>query len=144
MIDRADSTSPVDGRAKRPPPDRPAAIEAASAILIICGMVRLFAIALALIAPPDPARPIVSQVVVAETALQLATGLVGGVVRFGRGWLPAVNIVATLAFIGLLGPSVVSLAFAVLFSFAFVAIFLNKPWFDAMQAWRRLTPERRA
>ena len=73
----------------------------------------------------------------AETALQVATITIGLLIRTGRAWIAAVNVIAILAFLEILNlPSPVSLALAVAFGLAFAGTFLNKPWFDAMAAWR--------
>lgn len=135
---------PDPAPAERVRPGRPVAIEIASAILIVAGVFRIVAILSALAAPTGTVV-VSSGVVAAETALQLLTIAIGVLARLGRGWIAAVNVVAVLAFIELLNlPSVVSLAFGVLFGFAFAAIYLNKPWFDAMRAWRAVSPEVRA
>jgi hypothetical protein len=120
------------------------AIEIASAILIVAGVFRIVAILYALSAPAGTIQ-IEPTIVVAETLLQVLTIAIGVLARTGRGWIAVVNVVAVLAFIELLNlPSVVSLAFGVLFGFAFAALYLNKPWFDAMRAWRGRAPEVRA
>ena len=117
-------------------------MEIAAAVLIAAGIFRLVAIALAF-ANPNPPFPIDPVIAVAETALQVLTITIGLLIRTGRAWIAAVNVVAVLAFIEILSlPSPVSLALAVLFGLAFAATFLNKPWFDERAAWRARSPDR--
>ena len=100
-------------------------------------MVRLFAVALTVAAPPDD-MSLQPAIVSGEVALQLFTIATGVVVRVGRAWLIVVNVVAVLAFIQLLSlAGVVSIAFALLFAVGVAGILGNRPWFDAMAAWRR-------
>ena len=112
-------------------------MEFAAAVLIVSGMVRLFAVALTVAAPPDD-MSLQPAIVSGEVALQLFTIATGVVVRVGRAWLIVVNVVAVLAFIQLLSlAGVVSIAFALLFAVGVAGILGNRPWFDAMAAWRR-------
>ena len=122
-------------------PDRPALVEAAAALLIVSGWVRLLGV-IASLGAATGARAVNPTIDVALLLAMIVTGLF---VRAGRAWIFAVNVVAVLAFLELLAlPSPPSLAFAPLFALAFAVVFLNKPWFDAMDAWRAATePDRR-
>jgi hypothetical protein len=125
-----------DERATLARPSRPAAVEAAAALLIVSGWVRLLGI-IASLGAATGARAVNPAI---DLAILMAMIVTGFLVRAGRGWVFAVNVVAVLAFIELLGlPSPVSLAFAPLFALTFAAVFLNKPWFDAMRVWRAAT-----
>ena len=109
-------------------------------MLIAAGVFRLVAIALAF-ANPSPPFPINPGIAVAEIALQILTISIGLLIRTGRAWIGAVNVIAILTFLEILSlPSPVSLALAVLFGLAFAGAFLNKPWFDEMAAWRARGP----
>jgi hypothetical protein len=117
-------------------PGRPAVVEAAAALLIVSGWARL----LGIIASLGSATGAGAVSPAIDLAILMGMIVTGFLVRAGRAWVFAVNLVAVLAFIELLGlPSPVSLAFAPLFALAFAALFLNKPWFDAMREWRLAT-----
>ena len=81
----------------------------------------------------------------AEIALQILTIAVGLLIRTGRAWIAAVNVLAILTFLEILSlSSPLSFALVLLFGLAFAGAFLNKPWFDRMAAWRaRLPADRR-
>ena len=126
----------ADGAPGLERPDRPAVIEAAAALLIVSGWVRLLGV-IASLGSATGARAASPAV---DLAILMAMIVTGFLVRAGRAWLFAVNLVAVVAFIELLGlPSPVSLAFAPLFALAFAVLFLYKPWFDAMRDWRAAT-----
>ncbi len=139
---RAPIEDPAGGDAPDPsPPPRPTPVEFASVVLIVGGVFRLFAIALALNAPPEAGLAVSPPIVALETAIQVLTIVVGALARFGRSWLLVVNVVAILAFIQLISlAGAVSLAFGLLFAVAFVALFLARPGFEAMGEWRARTP----
>ena len=112
-------------------------------MLIATGIFRVVAIALAS-TDPNPPFPLVPSVVVAELALQILTIAIGLLMRTGRAWIAAVNVLAVLAFLEILRlSSPVSLTLAILFVLTFAAAFANKPWFDAMGAWRAGAASRR-
>jgi hypothetical protein len=125
-------------------PSRPIAVEAAAAVLLAGGAFRLGAIAVALIGA-GAAPPVIPAVALAETLIQVVTILVAFLVRGGRAWVAAVNVVAILAFLALFetlsAPSPLGPLFTILYGFAFVAVFVNKPWFDAKQAVRAARPD---
>jgi hypothetical protein len=127
-------------------PPRPVGIEFASTVLIVSGIFRLLAVSLAIVAPANAGLAVEPAIVAVEVAIQVGTVVLGVLVRYGRAWLLAANFAAVFAFIQLLSfVGVVSVAFGILFAVAFVAIFLNRPWFLATAAWRRaLVAARRA
>lgn len=145
--DRAARWEPAVGESIAPNrPGRPAWIEFAASTLIVSGIVRLVAVALALLAPTDAELIVEPVIVVLEIAIQLLTIATGVLVRVGRAWLVVVNLVVILTFIQLISiVGVVSLAFGLLFAVASVAVYLHRPWFEAMAAWRAaVLRERRA
>jgi hypothetical protein len=127
-------------------PSRPVGIEFASTVFIVSGIFRLLAVSLAIVAPADAGLAVEPAIAAVEVAIQVGTVVLGVLVRYGRAWLLAANFAAVFAFIQLLSlVGVVSVAFGILFAVAFVAIFLNRPWFLATAAWRRsLVAARRA
>jgi hypothetical protein len=123
-------------------PSRPVAIELAAAVLLAAGVFRLIAIR-AVVTTAGP-RTFDPGVATAEAVLQALTIVTAVLIRTGRAWLAAVNIAAVLTFLEVLNlTSPVSAAFSIMFGLAFVATFVNKPWFDAKTAWRAAQPERR-
>ena len=126
-------------------PTRPVGVQFASTVLIVGGVFRLAAIGLTLSAPAESAVAVEPAIVLVELVIQVATVVIGGLVLFGRAWILAVNVVAVLAFLQLLSlAGVVSLSLGILYSVAFVGIFLAKPWFDAMRDWRAAESARAA
>jgi hypothetical protein len=146
--DRVGGWEPAAGETVAPQrPARPAAIEFAAATLIVSGIVRLVAVIIALVAPIDATLVVDPIIVVIEVAIQALTIATGLVVRAGKSWVVAVNAVVILTFVQLISiVGVVSLAFGFLFAIASVVVYLHRPWFDAMSAWRAdlLTAARRA
>jgi hypothetical protein len=116
-------------------PARPAAVELAAAVLVIGGMVGLIE-RLARAADYGD-RPGVALGLALSTLLDVLLIAVGLLVRSGRAWVLAINVLAVATFVYLtaaLNP--VALFFAVLYGAVFALLFANRPWFDAMRAWR--------
>ena len=123
----------------RPAPHRPAAIDFAAAILIVGSAANLIATlaggtSVGGIVAPAP-------IVAASVGLDALLVIIGFAVRGGRWWIAAINVNAVVVFLygtSALdsGLSEIPLVFAVLYGAVFVAIFLNRVWFDAMGAWR--------
>jgi hypothetical protein len=116
-------------------PARPVAVEFAAAVLIIGGMVGLIE---RLAAAPDFAdRPGVAIGLALSTLLDLVLIVVGLVVRSGRGWVIAINVLAVATFVYLTaGLNPVALFFAAVYGAVFALVLANRPWFTAMRAWR--------
>jgi len=139
MTHHAQSERP-DPLTEDPPPlpSRPGAIELAAAILITSGIVGvLVAVSTAGSLPPG------TEAFQALTvALDIGSIVVGVLVRFGRWWLLAVNYVAVLGFLDLVGAGTSSLSLILgLADIAVVVIlFLHKAWFDALRERRAAQP----
>ena len=140
---RADAPDPPDGdEATLRPPARPGAVELAAAILIAAGVLGVLGtVTSAVTAPPPPA---VVPVLGLTVALNLASIVVGVIVRLGRLWLLAVNFVAVLGFLDLTraGANPLALMLGVADVVALVIMFVHKPWFDALR--RRRAADREA
>jgi signal transduction histidine kinase len=121
-------------------PARPGTIELAAALLIVGGVLGVVGFFTA--SAPEPAG--IVAVSVLTLVLNLAQIAVGLFLRIGRLWLFAVNYVAVLAFLDLLasGASPLSLMLAVAEIVVVVILFAQRPWFDAMRAWRTWRAER--
>ncbi len=69
--------------------------------------------------------------------LDLATILVGLLIRTGRGWIAALNLVALSAFLYLTAlPNAIALFYGLLYGAVLVVLLVHRPWFDALRAWR--------
>jgi hypothetical protein len=115
-------------------PARPAAVELAGAILIVGGAIQLI---LAIATLPRVA-PGAEPVAALALALNVASIAVGLLVRLGRAWLMALNFAAVLGFLDLLGGggSPLSLMLGVAEVLVVLILLAQRPWFDAMRAWR--------
>ena len=131
-----DPVDPVPERVEpdRERPPRPGTVELSAALLIVGGV--LGSIGALAASPVEPAAlASVPLVTLLLNLAQIATGLL---VRLGRIWLFAVNYVAVLAFLDLLasGASPTALMLGVAEVVALVILLAQRPWFDAMRAWR--------
>ena len=115
-------------------PSRPALVELAAAILIVGGALGLFGAVSSFGSLPAGAEPFV----LVAIALGAGSIVVGLLVRLGRLWLVAVNYVAVLGFLDLLGAggSPLALMLGAADVIVVVILLLRKPWFDAMGSWR--------
>jgi hypothetical protein len=140
-IDRFDDDSLEDPVPKLRP-QRPAAIEFAAAILIVSGVLGLVGAMGA--ASGLPAG--MEQLLVITAAMNVGSVAIGILVRFGRAWIVAVNYVAVLGFLDLLGAggSGLALMLGVADIVVIVLLFVHKPWFDAVRrdAQRRAAERR--
>jgi len=129
-----DGADPTGDEAERPWPSRPAAIELAGALLIVGGAIGLLGVVSSASGLPPGTEPFIAFTV----ALDLGAIVLGLLVRLGRLWLVAVNYVAVLGFIDLLGAgaSPVALMLGLADVVAVVILFVHKPWFDAMRRRR--------
>ena len=84
---------------------------------------------------------------VTDSVAKLATGqvspdeleglVVGLLVRSGRGWVLAINVLAVATFVYLTaGLNPITLFFAAVYGAVFALILANRPWFDQLSAWR--------
>lgn len=122
-------------------PDRPASIELAAALVLVNAIFRLVVIALAATQDP-PVAPIAPLELLVELALQIGLVVVSLLVRAGRAWVVAINVLAVVAFVQAFGLSAVGLSFALLYGLAFILVFRARAWFDAMTRWRAATARR--
>jgi hypothetical protein len=116
-------------------PARPAAIELAAAVLIVGGVLGVVGVLGSL----GTAQPAGLEVVPLITlVLNLAEIAVGAFIRGGRLWLVAVNYVAVIGFLDLLaaGASPLAMMLGIAEVLVVVILMLNRPWFEALRAWR--------
>ena len=124
----------VDAAEPLPRPARPGAVELAAALLIVGGALGVIGFFVAG-APEAGGLEAISLVTL---GLNLAQIVVGLLLRVGRLWLIAVNYVTVLAFLDLLasGASPIALMLAAAEIIVIVILFAQRPWFQAMRAWR--------
>ena len=121
-----------------PPPSRPGAIELAAAILIASGIVGVLVAASTAGNLPPGTEPFQLLTV----ALDVGSIVIGVLVRFGRSWILAVNYVAVLGFLDLVGAgtSSLSLILGLADIVVVVVLFVQKAWFDALRERRAAQP----
>lgn len=114
---------------------RPAAIELAAAILIVGGVLGFMgAVGGASSLPPG------TELLVAATlALDLASIVVGVLIRMGRLWVVDVNYVAVVGFLDLTaaGSSPLALLLGIADAAVVVILFVYRPWFERRAAASR-------
>lgn len=120
-------------------PRRPVLIELAAAILIVTGLTGVLSSVDAILRnggdPAGSAGPASGFLGSLVLAVNLGTVVVGLLVRAGRAWILAVNVVAVALYLELLAAtSGTALVFAVLDSVVLVALFRERAWFSW---WRR-------
>jgi hypothetical protein len=114
---------------------RPPAVELAAAILIVGGVLGLIgAIAGATSLPPGTGL-----LIAATIALDVASIVVGVLIRMGRLWLVDVNYVAVVGFLDLTAAATSPLALILGIADAVVVVILllYRPWFQRRAAWGR-------
>ena len=101
-------------------PRRPILIELASAILIVGGLTSLAGV-----------FTVTGLLQVVVLAINLLTIVVGILIRAGRGWVLALNVVVIAIFLEL---TAISTSFGILFlildSFVLFALLRHRPWFE--------------
>lgn len=130
----AEDVERLEDPPETPMPPRPAAIELASAILVVAGVLGLLGAGSAALDPQAAGDPFLSVTAV----LALGSIVMGLLIRLGRSWILALNYVAVLGFLDLLsaGTSPLALMLGLADIVVVVILFINKPWFDAMRARR--------
>lgn len=123
------------GTARSSPP-RPVLVEIAAALVIVGGAFNLLLSVDAMVTLARQGGDIgllpVVTIVLAMTVLAL-----GLLVRSGRAWLVALNVVAVLAFLELISQTPVGLVFGMLDVVVVLALIRERPWFEAKSAERR-------
>lgn len=117
---------PIDASTVPAPmrPPRPLLIELAAAILIVGGLTSI----LGSLGTLDAETQSLDLVFLALAAL---TVLVGVLVRTGRAWILAVNVVAVVLFLEATAlPSAVAVVFVTLDTIVLFALIRHRPWFD--------------
>jgi hypothetical protein len=124
----------VDAAEPAPRPARPGAVELAAALLIVGGALGV----VGFFVGGGSTLSGLEAVSLVTLGLNLAQIVVGLLLRVGRLWLVAVNYVAVLAFLDLLasGVSPLALMLAAAEILVVVILFAQRPWFEAMRAWR--------
>lgn len=127
---------------RRPFHPRPVLVELASALLVVGGAFNLLLSIDALInlAQGGTDIAILVAITIALSTLTLALGLL---VRFGRGWLVTINVVAVIGFLELLSATPVGLVFGALDVIVVLALVRERPWFEWSARERAEAPERR-
>lgn len=113
---------------------RPAAIELAAAILIVGGVLGLIGSIAGAAALPAGTGLLLAVTV----ALNVASIVVGLLIRMGRLWLVAVNYVAVIGFLDLTaaGSSPLALILGIADIAVVVILMINRPWFRRRAAAR--------
>jgi len=125
-IPREEPAPPNDPAAR---PRRPPAVELAAAILIISGIVGLLNsidFAMRLGQRPDGAEALLA----VSAAVNLLTIVVGLLVRSGRGWILAANVVAVAVFLEVTSGTGPGIVFGLLDLVVLVVLFLERRWFN--------------
>jgi hypothetical protein len=120
-------------RAFRP---RPVLVEIASALLVVEGAVNLLFSVQVLMNLAQAGEPIELLTVISIALATLNLGL-GLAIRFGRGWLVTVNVVAVLGFLELLSATAVGVFFGALDVLVVLAVVRERPWFEEKAIERR-------
>jgi hypothetical protein len=120
-------TTPTEPTSEPPAPTRPPRpplIEAAAAILVVGGLTGLAT-------GPSPFQPDIAPLAWLLLALNIATIVVGLLVRAGRAWVLALNVTAIALFLELTAlPSPIALLFALLDGLVLVALIRHRAWFE--------------
>ena len=107
---------------------RPVLVELASAILIVGGVLNLL-LSIQAIAALGQQGQQVGTLTLITIGLTVATLALGVLVRFGRAWLVAVNVVAIVAFLELTSGDPVGLLLGAIDTFVVIALLVERPWF---------------
>jgi len=130
---------PTDSSAPPAPvrPSRPLLIEVSAAILIVGGITSLVGSLPGALSPDAEtagALPIVALIL----ALNVLTIIVGLLIRTGRGWILALNVVAIELFLYLTAlPSAIAALFVALDLVVLFALLRHRWWFDLLAEERR-------
>ena len=124
----ADSTAPP--APERPP--RPILVEVSAAILIVGGLTAIVG-TLGGAAAGGGANPAPPAILVLLLLLDVLTVAVGVLIRGGRGWVLALNVVVVVLFVEFLAlPNAIAILYLVLDSVVLFALIRHRWWFD----WR--------
>jgi hypothetical protein len=107
---------------------RPVLVEIASAMLIVSGVLNLL-LSIQAIAALGQQGQQVGALTLITIGLTVATLALGVLVRFGRAWLVAVNVVAVVAFLELTAGDLVGLLFGAVDTVVVIALLVERPWF---------------
>jgi hypothetical protein len=107
-------------------PPRPLALEASAAILIIGGLTSILGTIGYQIGGGDT-----GMLGLVILALDILTVMVGVLIRMGRAWVFAINVVAIALFLELTAlPSAFAIVFVVLDTLVLFSLFRHRGWFD--------------
>ena len=112
------------------PRRRPVLVELASAILIVSGALNLL-ISIQVLATLGTAGNDVGLLTLITVVLAAVSLTLGLLVRYGRAWLVAINVVAVVAFLELTSGSPVGLLLGAVDTFVVLALIRERPWFAA-------------
>jgi hypothetical protein len=125
----APALEPAPDAAPPPAPRRrPVLVELASALLIVSGAMNLL-ISVQVLGILGEQGSDTGPLSLVTIVVAIATLLLGFLVRYGRAWLVAVNVVAVVAFLELTSGSPVGLLFGGVDTFVVIALLIERPWF---------------
>lgn len=126
--DATGAASEVEAASRPRRAARPVLVELASALLIVSGGITILLSIQAIVALAGEGVG-VGGLSVITIVLAIVTLAIGVAVRYGRGWLIAVNVVAVLAFLELISGSPIGLFFGLVDTFVVLALFREREWF---------------
>lgn len=115
---------------KRSAPPRPVLVEVASAFLIIGGAINLL-LSIEVLIRLAQAGTGIGELTVIAIALATLTLALGLAVRYARGWLVTVNVIAVIGFVELISQTPVGLLFGIVDVLVVLALVRERPWFEA-------------
>ena len=115
---------------QRPP--RPMAVELATAMVIVSGVVSVL-ISIEAFARMNELGSAGTQLTLPSIAIGLASVLLGILLRSGRAWLIGINVLAVAGFLELLSGTPIGIVFGSIDAIAVVVLMAYRPWFR----WRR-------
>jgi hypothetical protein len=103
-------------------------IELAAAILVVGGLMSVLS-SVEVVAHLATRGDAVEPLAVLTLAIGLASVILGILVRFGRAWIVALNVVAVAAFLELTSGTIVGLLFGGLDLFVVLVLLLEQRWY---------------
>jgi hypothetical protein len=129
--DRAQKRALPEGMPVPERPARPFLVELATAVLVVGGLTSILSsvdVAMHLAEQGPGVEPLA----LLSIAIGLASVILGILVRFGRAWLVAINVVAVTGFLELTSLSGAGFLYGGLDVFVVLVLMIERPWFN----WR--------
>jgi len=114
---------------QRPP--RPMAVELATAMVIVSGLVSVL-ISIEAFARMSELGSEGTELTLPSLAIGLALVILGVLLRFGHAWLVGVNVLAIAGFLELISGAPIGIVFGALDVVAVIVLLVYRPWF----VWR--------